>query len=157
MTIKNFKTKLLLHLAPVYHAEAPLLKIKFSNNYTITEELREKKIYSFEDSLCAGSYLLEISLLNKKNQDTVGNKDKAIKIEKIVFNNIESDKFLYEGIYEPIYPEPWATQQKNLGKTLEKYLKFNNYLGWNGTWRLKYFVPIFTWIHMVKNHGWIYD
>lgn len=157
MDIKKFKTKIELHISPVYHNEPPLCKVKFSNSIFYKEELTQNKIYFYEEMLTEGTYNLEISLLNKKNLDTINGKDKAIQIDKIVLNNIESKQFAWQGIYQPIYPEPWANQQKKLGKTLEKFLPYCNYLGWNGTWRLTYSIPIFTWIHKVENHGWIYE
>ena len=50
-----------------------------------------------------------------------------------------------------------ASQQKKLGKKLDKFIKPNTYMGWNGQWKLTYSAPIFTWIHKIENLGWIYD
>lgn len=104
-----------------------------------------------------GEHELNIDFLNKKNTDTIGQNDKALKIDKIILNGITSDKFVWEGVYEPIYPQPWANEQKILGKKLDKFIKPATYLGWNGRWKLIYSVPLFSWIHKIENLGWIYD
>ena len=157
MDIKRYKTEIKLYITPVWHDEPPICSIKFSKDVSFKEEIKENKIYSYEGYLTNGNYDIVIEFLNKKNTDTVDGKDKAIKIDKIVFNNIESKKFVWQGIYQPIYPEPWATQEKKVGKELNSVITPATYLGWNGVWKLTYSVPIFTWIHKLENHGWIYD
>jgi hypothetical protein len=157
MDIKKYRTEIKLHVTPIWHKEPPICVIRFSKDIFFKEEIKESKVYSYEEYLSAGNYDIIVEFLNKKNSDTVDEKDKAVKIDKIIFNNIESEKFVWQGIYQPNYPEPWATQQKKLGKELNSVLTPITYLGWNGQWRLTYSTPIFTWIHKIKNHGWIYE
>jgi hypothetical protein len=156
MDIKKYRTEIKLYITPVWHKEPPVCSIKFSKDVFFKEEIKESKIYSYEEYLPNGNYDIMIEFLNKKNSDTVNGKDKAIKIDKIVFNDIESERFAWQGIYCPIYPEPWASQQTAAGKTLMPTLSSQTYLGWNGVWKLTYSAPIFTWIHKLENHGWIY-
>lgn len=157
MDTKKYRTEIKLHVTPVWHSEPPICAVQFSKDVFFKEEIKESKIYSYEEYLPIGDYKIIIEFLNKKNTDTVMGKDKAILIDKIVFNGIESKKFVWGGIYCPIYPEPWASQQKKLGKELNPTIKSATYLGWKGKWTLTYSSPIFTWIHKVKDHGWIYD
>lgn len=157
MDIKKYRTEIKLHVTPVWHEEPPICAIRFSKNIFFKEEIKETKVYSYEEYLTIGNHDITIQFLNKKNTDTVNGKDKAIKIDKIVFNNIESEKFVWQGIYQPIYPEPWRSQQKKAGNELMPILNSQTYIGWNGVWKLTYSAPIFTWIHKVENHGWIYD
>jgi len=157
MDIKKHRTEIKLHVTPVWHTEPPVCTIQFSKDVMFKEEITESKVYSYEEYLEEGNYDIIIEFLNKKNTDTVDGKDKAIKIDKIVFNNIESEKFVWEGVYHPIYPEPWLSQQKTAGKVPTPILTAQTYLGWNGVWKLTYSAPIFTWIHKVENHGWIYN
>lgn len=157
MDIKKYRTEIKLHVTPVWHEEPPICAIRFSKNIFFKEEIKETKVYSYEEYLTIGNHDITIQFLNKKNTDTVNGKDKAIKIDKIVFNNIESEKFVWQGIYQPIYPEPWRSQQKKAGNELMPILNSQTYIGWNGVWTLTYSTPIFTWIHKVKDHGWIYD
>ena len=84
-------------------------------------------------------------------------KKKQKSFDLIAINDINSEKYVWQGSYRPVYPEPWATQQKNLGNKPKPTVESATYLGWNGQWTLNYSTPIFTWIHKLKNHGWIYD
>lgn len=157
MVIKKYRTAIKLHITPVWHLEPPICMIRFSKDVFFKEEIKESKVYSYEEYLAVGEYNITIEFLNKKNTDTIDGKNKAIKIDKIIFNDIDSEKYVWQGIYRPVYPEPWATQQKNLGNNLKPTVESATYLGWNGQWTLNYSTPIFTWIHKLKNHGWIYD
>lgn len=157
MDIKKYRTEIKLHITPVWHKEPPVCIIRFAKDIFFQEEIKETKVYSYEEYLTEGGHDVIIEFLNKKNTDTVEGKDKAIKIEKIVFNNIESEKFAWQGVYTPIYPQPWLSQQKIAGQEPMPILNSCTYIGWNGVWKLTYSVPIFTWIHKVEDHGWIYD
>jgi hypothetical protein len=157
MVIKKYRTAIKLHITPVWHLEPPICMIRFSKDVFFKEEIKESKVYSYEEYLSVGEYDITIEFLNKKNTDTINGKDKAIKIDKIVFNDINSEKYVWQGIYRPVYPEPWISQQKKLGKKFNAVVNLATYLGWNGVWKLTYSAPIFTWIHKVENHGWIYD
>jgi hypothetical protein len=99
---------------------------------------------------------ISVTFKNKKDSDTIPGGDKAVRIDKIVFNNINSDRFVWAGKYIPIYPNPWAGEQLAQGIVLDPILRYHNYLGWNGTWSLDFTVPIFTWIHTIEDLGWVY-
>lgn len=157
MDTKKYRTVIKLHVIPVWHAEPPICAVKFSKDVFFKEQIKESKIYSYEEYLPIGEHNITLEFLNKKNTDTVQGKDKAIIIDKLVFNGIESKKYVWQGIYQPVYPEPWATQQKQTGQELNHIVKSAKYLGWNGVWKLTYYAPIYTWIHKLEDHGWIYD
>jgi hypothetical protein len=97
--------------------------------------------------------MLEIELFGKSDSDP----QQAVQIKHLSFYGIEDSRFIWLGKYHPVYPEPWATQQKEQGLELPPVLTNTDYLGWNGTWRLQFDVPVFTWIHQVQNLGWIYE
>ena len=103
--------------------------------------------FEFESS---GSCELTVELIDKTAQE-------AVVIESISFFDIEDPKFAWAGVYTPVYPEPWATEQHIQGVVLKPHLCPHTYLGWNGKWTLTFDVPVFTWIHRVQNLGWIYD
>lgn len=94
---------------------------------------------------------LEVEHYGKTDRDTdiVAGKDIAIIVEAVKLNGITSPKFIWEGIYRPIYPRHLVNQPAEL--------KHSNYLGWNGSWSLDITLPVFTWIHNLENLGWIYD
>ena len=102
--------------------------------------------FEFESN---GSSELIVELINKTAQE-------AVVIESVSFFGIEDPKFAWAGVYTPVYPEPWATEQQDQGVVLKPQLCPHTYLGWNGKWTLTFTVPVFTWIHKVQNLGWIY-
>jgi hypothetical protein len=93
---------------------------------------------------------LTVELVDKTDQE-------AVVIEAVSFFGIEDPKFAWAGVYTPVYPEPWATEQQEQGVVLKPQLCPHTYLSWPGKWTLTFTVPVFTWIHRVQNLGWIYD
>lgn len=108
--------------------------------------LAEQYIFRTDLPLDEGEHVIEIELKNKID----GNEH--VLIDYVEFEGIQTDRIKWEGIYEPDYPEPWASQQTDLQPTL----KGVTHLGWNGVWRLRFTAPVFTWIHEVERLGWIY-
>ena len=92
---------------------------------------------------------LTVELVDKKDQE-------AVVVESVSFFGLQDPRFAWAGVYEPQYPEPWATQQHDQGVNLKQHLSPHTYLGWPGKWTLTFDVPVFTWIHRVQNLGWIY-
>jgi hypothetical protein len=118
---------------------------------TFGRVISEPTTVTVTQDLSAGAHCLEIHHQHKAAEDP----DTALIVQAIRFNSIGDDQFVWSGRYRPDYPEPWATQQQALGNTLALEIE-SNYLGWNGIWRLEFTAPIFTWIHQVRNLGWIY-
>lgn len=156
MVTDKFRLDCRIKLTPKWHSDLPEVKIFFGDQLCFWEKLSDSKTFQIEKWLEPESYFIAIEFINKTNRDTIPGTDldKAIIIESIEFNKISSDKFIWESLYYPTYDPEWVKQQTVAPDTT---LKFCNYLGWNGTWRLDFTVPIFTWIHRVENHGWIYD
>ena len=91
-----------------------------------------------------GSVKLSIEHYGKLDSDP----STALIIEQIEFNEITSPKFVWAGVYYPIYPKHMTGASE---------LKSHNYLSWNGVWQLEFTLPIYTWIHKTLDLGWIYD
>jgi len=111
---------------------------------------RRKFNISTELDNCINS--LKITLLNMDK-----GADHLLEIERIVIDGISTDRMIWEGVYSPIYPEPWASEQRMLGNVLKKSSTGFTVLGWDGNWELTFTAPVFTWIHKLENLGWIYD
>ena len=136
--------KLSVTLRPVDH---PNIRIGV-NGDVLTVVLDKTQTMDFEftsDTDCQ----LTVELVDKKDQE-------AVVVESVSFFGISDPKFAWAGVYEPQYPEPWATQQHNQGVVLKQHLSPHTYLSWPGKWTLTFDVPVFTWIHRVQNLGWIY-
>jgi len=150
----QYPVKIDVVLRPIWHDNPPEINIGIDDNINKII-LREKQTLHYEFT-ADNRTTLSIELLNKTDSDTVPDKglDKAVEIESVSFFDISDDRFVWAGIYQPKYPEPWYSQQPVKPEPL---LKSHTYLSWNGKWTLTFDVPVFTWIHRVQNLGWIYD
>ena len=151
MDTRIYKVKLEVLLKPIINNRYPSAHIRF-NGKQQTIELSSDTWYEFEFEGPYGSNLkLEIEHYGKLNADTnlVTGADLAIVVDQIKINGIASPKFVWAGIYKPVYP------LHLINEPLE--LTYSSYLGWNGVWSLDLTLPAFTWIHNIENLGWIYD
>jgi hypothetical protein len=73
----------------------------------------------------------------------------AVIIRNIEFYGISDPRFIWAGIYYPVYPSHYTDQKSSRSG--------QDYLGWNGTYVLQFQVPIFSWIHQVQDMGWLYQ
>jgi len=78
------------------------------------------------------------------NNDII--KDQLLHIKSIEIDEIDIGTLVYEGVYSPEYPEPWASQQTAAGFNLPKELKNVTEMGHNGTWTLKFSSPFYMWL-----------
>lgn len=141
------RTKVAITITPVIKKIAPEVFVSVPGE-TARWELWETKKFEFEFDHSVG--FLQVDLTNKPNDDPV----MAVIIDKVEFFGISDPKFIWAGVYKPNYPEPWYSQQINKPPEL---LPQQSYLGWNGTWRLDFSVPVFTWMHQTLNLGWLYQ
>jgi len=144
-------------LHPVWHQEPPLIEISCGGNVQ-TVSLDQTHTFNF-DYRGAGLQTLLIKFLNKKDSDTILSRglDKYVIIEQISFFDISDSRFTWIGEYKPLYPEPWASQQREAGNAPGEILNNTDTLTWNGEWKLEFDSPVFTWIHKLQNLGWIYS
>ena len=149
----DYPVKLDIHLRPVWHDNPPEINIGINNDIQRII-LSEEHIFHYEFT-ADNPLTLTVELLNKTDADTRPDKglDKAVIIESVSFFGITDPQFIWQGVYEPNYPEPWYSEQTVKPKSL---LKNHTYLGWTGKWTLTFDVPVFTWIHRVQDLGWIY-
>ena len=82
---------------------------------------------------------LTVELVDKKDQE-------AVVVESVSFFGITDPKFAWAGVYEPQYPEPWATQQQQAGKELPESFKNVTTIGHNGRWELGFESPFYMWL-----------
>jgi len=97
-------------------------------------------------------YQLVIKRSNKSNGQTVVNekgdilKDQLLNIKTISIDDIDLGSLIYEGVYTPNYPEPWATQQKKQGHELKTSFTNVTQMGHNGTWTFGFTSPFYMWL-----------
>lgn len=151
-----YKTRIELEIEPVWSDDPPEISVHL-DRWHWKGLLNEKQIFCHQFDSSQSRHKISVEFSNKKDTDTRDGLDKAVIIKSLKFNDISSDRFVWQGKYYPRYPEPWASQQKQDGRELAEFLPAHTYLGWNGIWILEFDVPIFTWIHQVEGLGWIYD
>ena len=155
MATEKLKFKLELfatmwHLPPV--AEIKLNgKSYFKSEISSTEQDPTK--IEFEAELSEGSeYSLTIDRTGKRyDQTVIDNKGKILKDQLLHIKSIEIDEInigalVYEGVYTPVYPEPWATQQQENGVDLKESFTNVTQMGFNGKWVLKFESPFYMWL-----------
>jgi len=148
-----YKVEIKFDLTPNSVGVAPVCKVMLDADPVWDGLLPVCRTFELTKMLHKGLHSLEIELYNKPDIDP----HQSLQISNLSFGQIHSQRFVWQGVYEPRYPEPWASQQLDQGIQLQSQLHNTDYLGWNGVWRLDFSVPIFTWIHKIENLGWIYD
>ena len=123
----------------------------FDGDITGTED--KPDVIEFEHDLEEGKeYNLTINRSGKGKNQTVVNekgdllKDQLLNIKSIEIDEIEIGALVYEGVYTPDYPEPWATQQKAQGIKLRESFKNVTQMGHNGTWSFTFKSPFYMWL-----------
>ena len=72
--------------------------------------------------------------------------DQLLHIKSIEIDEINIGGLVYEGVYTPIYPEPWASQQRQAGSELTESFKNVTSMGHDGTWRFTFTSPFYMWL-----------
>jgi len=140
-------TKVAVTLTPKSSSLMPEVFV-FVPGHVIKETLEQTKRIELEFDSAVG--WVEIVFMNKPELDH----DMAVIVDQIEFFGITDPKFVWAGVYTPKYPEPWYSQQTQKPPVT---LPQQNYMGWNGRWRLDFSVPVFTWMHQTLDLGWIYQ
>lgn len=143
----EYLVQLAVTLTPKISINTPEVRVSVPG-HSVTHVLQKTEKIQLE--FVADSGWLEIELYNKPDLDP----GMAVIVDSVEFFGISDPKFVWHGVYRPTYPEPWYSQQC---PTPEAVLTGSNYIGWNGSWRLNFDVPVFTWMHQVQNLGWIYQ
>ena len=134
------------------HAEILIRdKSHFRGDITGTED--KPDVVEFEHEFTEGE---KSELIIKRSGKTKGQavinengdvlKDQLLHIKSIDIDEIDIGGLVYEGIYTPEYPEPWATQQREAGKELPESFKNVTAMGHNGEWSFKFESPFYMWL-----------
>ena len=150
------KLKFKLELYATMWDKPPVADITFNGKSYFKKEIASTNdkptIIEFEHELEEGkSYNLIIDRLGKDKGQTVVKDGKIIKEQSLHIKSIEIDAIdigalIYEGIYKPEYPEPWASQQAEKGNKLPETLKNVTQMGHNGTWTFTFTSPFYMWL-----------
>ena len=154
MATESLKFK--IELYSTYWNKPPIVEIKigdksyFQNEITSTE--KEPTLIEFtHDCEDNKSHNLAIIRTNKNAKETIVENNKIIKDQLLHIKYIEIDEInigslIYEGVYTPEYPEPWASQQAKIGNKLPESYKRVTELGHNGAWTFSFTSPFYMWL-----------
>jgi hypothetical protein len=144
-----------LTLHSQYTETVPTVTVKFANAVIWHGGIDKTTVLSFDtEELLPGNYWLSVVFGNKDDseQQRFG-KDMMVGVESLRIQNYDHEFSIYSE-YEPDYPEPWHTQQKQAG-TAPPPVTHSNYLGWPGEWRIQISLPVYRWIHVMTSQGWL--
>jgi hypothetical protein len=134
------------------HAEI-FINNKNCGSTDITGSEDKPNIIEFEHEFEEGkSYDLIINRSGKGKNQTVVNdkgdilKDQLLHIKSIEIDEIDIGALVFEGVYTPHYPEPWATQQRAAGNELKESFKNCTTMGHNGEWKFTFVSPFYMWL-----------
>ena len=155
MATEKLKFKIELY-ATMWH-KPPQAEILIDNHShfkgDITGDEAKPNLIVFEQELEEGKeYKLIISRSGKGKNQTVINekgdilKDQLLHIKSMEIDEIDIGALVYEGIYTPQYPEPWATQQREAGIELQESFKNVTNMGHDGEWKFKFKSPFYMWL-----------
>ena len=126
-------------------------KSHFTGDITGTED--KPDVVEFEHEFTEGEKSeLIIERSGKLANQTVVNdngdilKDQLLHIKSMEIDEIELGALVYEGVYTPDYPEPWASQQRQAGSELTESFKNVTCMGHNGKWAFKFESPFYMWL-----------
>jgi len=151
-TERQYHIDISIRLEPIWFNNPP--KMRIGVNDQLEEVILEKETtFNYAYDAVGGPGKLQVDFFGKSIDDTniYTGQDTAIIIKEITLNGISDPRFVWAGIYYPIYPD-WIDHSE-----LTPTLSPHTYLGWNGSWILNFKLPIFTWIHKINGMGWIYD
>ena len=151
------KLKFKLELYATMWDKPPVAEIKINSKSYFKSEItgteQSPTVIEFEEELTEGSeYNLIIDRSGKVKNQTVINekgdrlKDQLLHIKSIEIDEIDIGGLVYEGVYTPRYPEPWATQQRESGNDLKDSFKNVTEMGFNGEWKFTFASPFYMWL-----------
>ena len=150
------KLEFKLELYATMWNKPPIANIKINEksyfNKEITSTEDKPTIVEFKHEFEEGKlYNLIIDRSNKNKRETIIDdgkivKDQLLHIKSIEIDEIDIGSLIYEGVYKPEYPEPWASEQTQTGNKLPTTLKNVTKMGHNGPWTLTFTSPFYMWL-----------
>jgi len=127
----------------IYDKHSPNLTFKIDNEEIVPALSLGRNYFSFNRNLCFGPHCLQM----KRQGSTIDDLKQMIILRTLRIDGINCQNLIWNsGEFCPIYPEPWATQQTNLGVKLENKIIGDTHFGHNGTWSLHFVSPFYQYL-----------
>ena len=155
ISLDKFSAPFDLKLHSQFTEPVPLVLIQFAGQLVTAQEIGNSTRINFTTpELPADDYWLTVKLINKDDTELCRfGRDMIIGIESVRVQHYDHEFSIYSE-YEPVYPEPWYSEQKTAG-TIPSPIIHSNYIGWPGEWRLQISLPVYRWIHNMTSQGWL--
>ena len=138
-----------------YWKSPPIVEIKIdsiSKYYKLVESHGINYISFSHELEFDKNYLIQLFRQGKDDSQVRVNHDGTIDDQILIIEKIKIDGINIQNLIdkyswnEPEYPEPWATEQRNLGITLEEQVLSETNFGHNGVWNLKISSPFYQYM-----------
>ena len=116
------------------------------NESTITDKLTVDKQLQVDFELFLSVNHSEKHCIKIIRTGFDGCNEQLLRLDSIIADSIDLHKMCYSSRFFPEYPEPWASEQKELGNHLPQYQTGWIEWGWNGIWVLEFDTPFYTWL-----------
>lgn len=130
----------------------PCVDIWIDNTKIADLTIDKTKEYSFYHTCNFGPRQLRLVRRGKTDLETrldsVGAYEtQTLTLQKICIDQIDATNIVWHRCcFVPLYPEPWATEQKNQGKLLETTVSGETIFGHNGVWTFEFHSPFYQFV-----------
>lgn len=137
----------------VFWDRPPAVDIRIDDVLYASKVIDEPTTISFKAELSLDCvHRLVVTRSGKSDDQCVDNKDQYLLLSKVKIDLIDIKNIVFTRSYfEPVYPEPWATQQKNQGVVLEQRVIGETWLSHNGNWVLEFDSPFYQYLFECMN------
>ena len=121
-----------------YKITPPAVDIYINQKHVNFGIITKPTVYKFVEQLLPGYHTIEIVKSGKHPDDP----EQALLLNKCAIDKINLQRIMFNhSRFVPEYPEPWASEQRNAGVTLEESIVGDTFFGHDGTWQLEFSVP----------------
>jgi len=73
-------------------------------------------------------------------------KDKHFELKSLILDGVKLERELWDGAFFPVYNQDYVDSCKANNIKLPYSISPNLYFGHNGTWKLRFFYPVYPWL-----------
>ena len=130
-----------LYITTTWDTHPPSLEILIDNNSVLLPTLTYGANHiKFNITLSFGTHSLKIIRSGATSDDN----SQLVTIDNICIDMFDCEKLvLANSTFRPIYPEPWASQQRKQNVELLETIPYETVLGHNGEWELPFTSPVY--------------
>lgn len=135
-----------------YWDRPPYVDILIDGVSAFSDWVRDQdQVVRFQRTLAFGNHTLQLIRSGKTDDQTrmipTGFETQTLSITRMKIDNIDVRNLIWnDSFFIPEYPEPWASQQRNLGHDLEPSVRGELHFGHNGSWHFDFSSPFYKFL-----------